>query len=269
MDNKDKIFLVTGGTSGVGNAIAKGIAKSGAKVVIVSRTITSAENAVKQLIKTTGNSNIDYLVADLSLQSSIKKLSEDFKNKYDHLNILVNVAGAIYFDKEVTTEGIDKSFAVNYLSHFSLTNHLLDLLQKIENSRVLTVGAAPMYLKNPKINFDDIQMQQKYSGMTATTQAMFARIFFTFTLAKRLQGTNVSAVAFHPGLITSNLVKTAPLWMRIMALVFKPFEKKDCEIGTFLSLEDNVENGVFYDDKKKIIHLNEKYNSLAELNCGM
>ncbi len=262
MDNKDKIFLITGGTSGVGNAIAKGIAKSGAGVVIVSRTQAKGESAIKELIEWSGNKNIDYLVADLSLQYSIKKLSEDFKNRYGHLNGLISAAGAIYFHKEQTKEGIDKSFAVNYLSHFSLTRQLLDLLQKTKGSRVLVVGGAPMYLNHPKINFEDLQMQKKYNGMIATSQAMFARIFFTFELAKQLEGTYVSALAFHPGLITSNLIKTAPLWMRILALIFKPFEKKECEIGIYLALKDNLENGVFYDDKKKILPLNNKYDPL-------
>lgn len=211
MDEKNKVFLITGGTSGVGKAIAMGLARTGAKVVIISRTAESGQGAVKNIAAATGNERAEFLVADLTLQSSIRKVSEEFKRKYDNLHVLINVAGALFFDKQVTSEGIDKAFAVNYLSHFLLTNQFLDMLKENPPSRVMTVAGAPRFLKNPKIDFQDIQLEHHYSGMRATSQAMFARMYFTFELAKRLEGTGVTAVAFHPGLITSNLVQNAPL----------------------------------------------------------
>ena len=257
---ENKLFLITGGTSGVGNAVATGIAKTGAKVIVVSRNAANGEKAIKQIIETTGNNEIEFLVADLSLQSSIQQLCLEFTTKYSRLDGLINVAGALFFEKEVTKEGIDASFAINYLCCFALTKHLFPLLKKTGSSRIITVGGAPMYLKNPKLNLADLQLQSNYSGLKATTQAMFARMFFTFELAKQLTGTDVKAVAFHPGLITSNLVKDAPMWLKAITMLMKPWEKKECDIGVYLATANDLQNGAFYDDKKKIIALNEKYD---------
>lgn len=264
MDIKNRVFLITGGTSGVGKAIALGLARIGAKVVIISRTTESGQNTLNYIAETTGNDRAEFLVADLSLQSSIKKVSEEFKRKYDNLHVLVNLAGALFFEKQLTTEGIDKAFAVNYLSHFLLTNQLLDILKESRPSRVITVGGNPAFLKNPKIDLKDIQLENHYSGLRATSQAMFARMFFTFELAKRLEGTGVTSVAFHPGLITSNLVKNAPLWLKAIASLMQPWEKDNCEIGVYLAAAKEVEkaNGVFFDDKKQMVPLNKKYDAV-------
>lgn len=118
----DKVFLVTGGTSGVGQAIATGLAGLGAKVVIISRTAESGQQAVSRLAQATGNDRAEFLVADLALQSSIRSVSAEFKRRYEGLHGLVNAAGALFFDQQLTAEGIDKSLAVNYLSHFYLTS---------------------------------------------------------------------------------------------------------------------------------------------------
>ena len=264
MDIKNRVFLITGGTSGVGKAIAIGLARIGAKVVIISRTAESGQKAAKYIAAATGNDRAEFLVADLSLQASIRKVSEEFKRKYDNLHVLANVAGALFFEKQVTSEGIDKAFAVNYLSHFLLTNQLLDILKDSGSSRVMTVAGAPGFLKNPKIDFNDIQLEHNYSGMRATSQAMFARMFFTFELAKRLEGTGVTSVAFHPGLIKSNLVQNAPWWLKAVTGLMKPWEKDDCEIGVYLATakEAGQANGVFFDDKKQIVPLNKKYDPI-------
>lgn len=206
MARKDKVFLITGGTSGVGQAMATGLAKGGAKVVITSRTVAGGQQGIRHIVEATGNDRAEFLVADLSLLSSIRQVSEEFKRRYDNLHVLTNVAGALFFDKQLTAEGIDKAFAVNYLGHFYLTHQLLDILKASGLSRVMTVGGAPRFLQNPTIDFQDIQLKNNYSGMRATSQAMFARLYFTFALAQRLEGTSTTAVAFHPGLITSKLV---------------------------------------------------------------
>ena len=115
MDVKDKVFLVTGGTSGIGKATALGLARTGAKIVIISRSAKRGEAALEYIAKATGNERSEFLVADLSLQSSIKKASGEFKREYDNLHVLINVAGAIYFQKQLSGEGIDMMLAVNYL----------------------------------------------------------------------------------------------------------------------------------------------------------
>lgn len=263
MNSKQKTIVVTGGTSGVGKAIATGLATSGANVAIISRNAANGVAVAQELAQLSKNNNVDFFVADLSLQASVKKVSEEIKSRYDTLDGLVNAAGALFFEKQLTNEGFDKSFAINYLSHFSLTNQLLGLLKSTGNARVLTVGGAPMYLKNPKVAVNDLQLGKNYSGMKAVSQAMFERVYFGFELAKRLDGTTVTSNVFHPGLITSNLVKDAPFWLKAVTYLMKPWEKQDCEIGVSLTLSEDVTgvNGKFFDDKKRIIPINEKYDN--------
>ncbi|WEK54169.1 MAG: SDR family NAD(P)-dependent oxidoreductase [Candidatus Cohnella colombiensis] len=155
-----------------------GLAKLDAKVVIISRSAESAKAALKDISEATGNSKGDWVVADLSLQSSIREVSDVIKRKYDQLHVLVNACGAIYFNKELTAEGIDRMFAVNVQSHYLLTNRLLDILQESGSARVITVSGNPRFMKNPVINFEDIQMEDQYSVMRAANQSLFAKTLF-------------------------------------------------------------------------------------------
>lgn len=265
MDVKDRVFLVTGGTSGVGKAIALGLARVGAKVVIVSRSAKRGEAASEEIAHATGNNQGEFLVADLSLQSSIRSVNEEFKSKFDHLHVLVNAAGAIFSQQQKTEEELDRSFAVNYLGHFLLTNLLLDALKESRPARILTVAGNPSFLKNPKINLQDIQLAKNYSGLGATSQAMVARTIFSFELAKRLEGTEVTSVAFHPGLIKSNLTQSSPFLLKVMGTVMNTWAKDECKVAVFLATAKEVENvsGVFFNDKMQKVpfHYDEEVGS--------
>lgn len=259
-----KTYLITGGTSGVGKAIATGIAQKGAKVIIVSRTILNAEKAVKEIFEKTGNKNISFLIADLSLIQSVYQLSEQFKQDHKKLDGLVNAAGAWYFKKEITSEGIDKSFAVNYLSHFALTNSLMDVLKATDDARIVTVGGNPLFLKKPKINLNDLQLAKLYSGLKAAGYGMFARIYFGFELADRLKNTSVSSMVFHPGFVKSNLGNGAPWWLKIMLSLYPSVRNapETCESGVYVATKENAisTNGQFFDDKKNIIEIRNNFD---------
>ncbi len=258
MDIKNRVFMITGGTSGVGKAVALGLAKLGAKIVIISRSSESGQNALDSIAEATGNNMGDFLVADLSLQSSIRNVSEEFKRKYDNLHVLANLGEAVYFEKQITQEGRERMFAVNYLSRFLLTNQLLDMLKESRPSRVLTVAGAPRFLKNAKLNVEDIQLEKDFSGLRAASQTMLARTLFTFELAKRLEGTGVTSVAFHPGLVKSNLLRTTPNlpWLlKVTAPFMQALAKDDCKIGVYLAAAREFEkaNGVFFNEKMQIV----------------
>ena len=261
-NQKDHIYLLTVGTSGVGKATAIGLAQKGVKIVIISRDARSAEKALNEIAQRTGNEQGEYLVADLSLQSSIRKVADEFKRKYNNLHLLANLAGKLSFEKQITPEGIESSFAVNYLSHFLLTNQLLDILKESGPSRVITVGGNPSFIKHAKINFDDLQSLDNFSGMKATAQAMYARVFFAFELARRLQEQNITSNVFNPGVIKSNLTTNAPWYMKIIAAFYKPFEKDICEIGVYLATDPDIQNisGVFFSDKKQIVPFHERFD---------
>lgn len=258
---ENRLFLITGGTSGVGKAIATGLARLGAKVVIVSRSASSGERALADLTIATGNDRAEYLVADLSKQSEITRLTEEFKQRYSKLHALLNIAGAYIPEKQITEDGIDLSFAINYLAHFMLTNQLLDVLKESAPSRVITVAGAPRFLGSPALDFEDIQFSRHYRGFQAFSEAMFARVRFSFELARRLEGSGVNSIAFHPGLIKSNLVQGAPLWLRLITAFMQPFAKDDCEIGVYLAAAQAAEKltGVLVDNDQQIVPINEKY----------
>lgn len=259
---KDKIFLITGGSSGVGKATAIGLAQKGAKVVIVNRNLQQSQQALKEIAQRTGNDKGEYLNADLSLQSSVQNLVDEFKRKYDNLHVLVNAVGAIFPEKRMTAEGIERSFAVNYMSHFWLTTQLLDILKASGPSRIITVNGSPRYLKNANLNFDDLQNLNKFSGIRAATNAAYARLFFTFELAKRLEGKKVTANAFNPGLIKSNLTANSSWYLKLYATFCKPFSKDVCDVTTYLSTSENVKNisGRFFNHNRKIIPFHENFD---------
>src|SRR5690606_20423975 len=265
MKLKDKTYLVTGGTSGVGKAIATGIAKTGANVVIVSRNASNGEQTVKEISEKSANKNISFLTADLSLLKSVEQLSTQFEQQHNQLHGLVNAAGAWYFKKEITSEGIDKSFAINYLSHFVLTNRLLDLLKATDDARIVTVAGAPRFLKKPKIDLNNLQLEKSYSWMKATNLGMFARVYFGFELADRLQNTSVSSMVFHPGFVKSNLGKGAtPWWLKLMFSFSSDVRNapETCESGIYVATKENAKstNGKFFDEKNNIVELRDKFD---------
>lgn len=262
-----KTYLVTGGSSGVGKAIATGIAETGATVVIVSRTASNAERAIKEISAKTGNDNISFLTADLSLMESVYQLSEQFKSKHKNLNGLVNAAGAWYFKKEVTSEGIDKSFAVNYLSHFALINSLLDVLEATDDARVVTVGGNPLFLKKPKLDLNDLQLSENYGGLKAAGYGMVARIYFGFELGDHLKASSVSSIVFHPGFVKSNLQKDAPWWLKLMLNLYPSVRNAPdtCKSGVYVATKENakINNGEFFDEKNNIIDLRNNFDKVV------
>ena len=254
-----RVCLVTGGTSGVGNATARGLARLGAKVVLMCRNTDRGQQALDEIAGATGNQKGEILLGDLSLQASIRSAAAEFHRRFDRLDVLANLGGVLEFGKRPTTEGFDTMFSVNYLGHFLLTTLLIDLLVASRPSRVITVAGAPRFLQNPVIDFDNLQLELNFSGMRALAQAMFARVSFGFELANRLEGTGVTSVVFHPGTIQSHLAQNAPWWLKALtaplAVLFALSAQKECDIAVYLASSAEVEgvSGVFFDDKRKVV----------------
>ncbi|RYE16381.1 MAG: SDR family NAD(P)-dependent oxidoreductase, partial [Sphingobacteriaceae bacterium] len=224
----------------------------------------NAEKAVHEISGKTANKNVSFLIADLSLMGSVYQLSEQFKQQHKSLHGLVNAAGAWYFKKEMTTEGIDKSFAVNYLSHFALTNSLLDVLKVADDARIITVGGNPAFLKKPELDLKNIQLDRSYGGLKAAGYGMFARIYFGFELADRLKDTSVSSMVFHPGFVKSNLGNDAPWWLKLMFSLYPAVRNapETCESGVYVATKEDAKstNGQFFDEKKGIIQMRNNFD---------
>lgn len=204
MSMQDKISLVTGATAGIGYETALELARQGAHVVIVGRNPQKTAETVRRISQATGNPQVEYLLADLSLLEDVHTLAAEFKARYPRLDLLVNNAGGLFTKRRETAEGFEMTLALNYLSPFLLTNLLLPVLKASPRARIVNVSA--LAHRMGKINFEDLQSHRNYSGQgwVAYAQAKLAGIMFTYELARRLEGTNVTVNALHPGVIATS-----------------------------------------------------------------
>ena len=154
---KEKTCLITGANAGIGKETAIGLAQLGAKVIIVSRNEKKGQKALQEIIKKTGNNQVELLTADFASFESVKKLSEDFKSKYSNLHVLINNAGTFFSELVYSKDGIEMQFAVNHLAPFLLTNLLLDTLKKSLSSRIINVSSKLHY--RGSMDFDDLYLK--------------------------------------------------------------------------------------------------------------
>jgi len=198
-----KACMVTGANSGIGKATALGLAQVGANVVMVARDRARGEVAQNEVKAKSGNNSVDLLVADLSSQQSIRKLVENFKQHYKQLHVLINNAGVFMLTRRETVDGLEITFAVNYLAPFLLTNLLLDVLKASAPARIVNVSSEAH--ENGYIKMDDLQAKKNYRPFRAYGQSKLALVMFTYELARRLQGTGVTANCLHPGFVATNI----------------------------------------------------------------
>jgi NAD(P)-dependent dehydrogenase (short-subunit alcohol dehydrogenase family) len=199
---KNKTVLITGASAGVGLHSAIGLAKLSANIVMVGRDERRTVQAVEQVKSQTGNQAISYLLADLSSLNEVRKLAQEFKRKYNKLDVLLNNAGAIFLTRKLSVEGYEMSLALNHLNYFLLTDLLLDMVKATPAGRIVNVSSRAHYRGH--VNFDDLQSQHGYNGMRVYSMSKLMNVLFTYELARRLQGTHVTANCLHPGFVASN-----------------------------------------------------------------
>lgn len=197
-----KTVLITGGTSGIGKATAEGCARLGARVGIAGRDRRRAESAASGIKASTGGT-VDVFVADLSSLAEVRRLASEVLDAYPRLDVLVNNAGGVWATRHTTTDGLERTLAVNHLAPFLLTWLLLDRLKASAPSRIITVASARENMA--KIDFDDLQGAARYGGTRAYNQSKLANIMFTYELARRLAGSGVTATVLHPGVVRTSL----------------------------------------------------------------
>ena len=197
-----KTVLITGGTSGIGKATAEGCARLGARVGIAGRDSRRAESAAADIKASTGGT-VDVFVADLSSLAEVRRLASEVLDAYPRLDVLVNNAGGVWATRHTTTDGLERTLAVNHLAPFLLTWLLLDRLKASAPSRIVTVASARENMA--KIDFDDLQGAARYGATRAYNQSKLANIMFTYELARRLAGSGVTATVLHPGVVRTSL----------------------------------------------------------------
>jgi NAD(P)-dependent dehydrogenase (short-subunit alcohol dehydrogenase family) len=197
-----KICMVTGANSGIGKATALALAQMGATVVMVCRDRARGEEAMSEIITKSRNNAVDLLLADLSSQQSIRQLVANFQHHYTHLHVLINNAGAAFIGRRETVDGLEMTFAVNYLAPFLLTNMLLDVLKASAPARIINVSSNSH--EAGYIQLDDLQAQH-HKSMRAYEQSKLAVVLFTYELVRKLQGTGVTANCLHPGFVATHI----------------------------------------------------------------
>lgn len=196
-DMTGRVCLVTGATSGIGRATALGLARLGATVVLHGRDRARGEQALAEIVAETGTSSAELLLADLSSQAGVRQLAAEVLIRHDRLHVLVNNAGVIRTTRSVTVDGHETTFAVNHLAYFLLTHLLLDRLQASAPARIVNVSSSTH--RRATIDFDDLHGERRYGGFNAYGKSKLANVLFTYELARRLEGTGVTANALHPG----------------------------------------------------------------------
>lgn len=250
----ERICLITGATSGIGRVAARELARSGLRVVIVGREEGRVTETVAALREQTGSSAVEYLLADLSSQEQVRRLSDEFLRRYGRLDVLLNNAGAVFTSRQVTVDGIERTFALNHLAPFLLTNLLLNTLTSSAPARVVTVSS--MAHSGAHMQLDDLQFERHpYRAFTAYGQSKLANILFTYELARRLDGTGVTANTLHPGFVATNFGRSnGGLWSPLFTLL-RPFmisAERGAQTSIYLATSPEVEGvtGRYFADCK-------------------
>ena len=256
---KDRVCVITGGTDGIGKAAAYSLAVQGARLLVHGRDPDKGARAVAELKARSGNPAIEFLQADFSSLAEVRRLAAAVLERTPRIDVLVNNAGAIFVKRTLSKDGYEATLAVNHLAPFLLTHLLADTLKSGGPSRIVTTASRAH--QSAKIVFDDLQTTGKHSAMGAYGISKLANILFTRALAKRLQGTAVTATCLHPGFVRTNFGANnendvSPLIKRIFWLVsrFARTPEKGAETVVYLAASPQVEgaSGGYYFDCKPL-----------------
>lgn len=210
---KGRVVIVTGANIGLGFETTRALAQKGATVVMACRTEEKALKAKAEILKEFPNADLHFIALDLSSLTSVREFANLFRAQFQQLDLLINNAGVMIPPYQKTQDGFELQLGTNYLSHFLLTSLLLDLLEKTEGSRI--VSLASIAHKKGKIHFDDLQFEKQYSRMKAYQQSKLACLIFAIELDRKLKanGYKTLSVAAHPGVSTTNLTQYIPSWL--------------------------------------------------------
>jgi retinol dehydrogenase 14 len=263
-----KVCVVTGSNSGIGKETALALAEMGATVIMVVRNQEKGQMALQEIITQTDNRSVSLMICDMSSMASVRKFAAEFKQKYTRLDVLINNAGAEFVKRQVTNEGFEQTFAVDYLAPFLLTYELLDLLKASAPSRIINVSSG--LAKNGKLNFDDLQNAKSYKGMQAYSNAKLMLMMFTYELSRRLRETGVTVNVLMPGFVATNLGKNSgSLSSAIMFTLVRPMQisaKKGAMTSVYLASSDEVKDvtGKCFSKMKEAETCPESYDQEAQ-----
>jgi retinol dehydrogenase 14 len=218
-----KTVLVTGASAGIGKATALALAVMGAHVAVTGRDRGRTEAAADE-VRSAGGGQVDVFVADLTSQSEVRRLADEVLRSLSHIDVLVNNVGGYWATRHVTADGLERTFALNHLAPFLLTNLLLHRLKDSAPARVVTVSSNAQAMG--RVDFDNLQGERTYSGSRAYNQSKLANVVFTYELARSLQASAVTANTAHPGVVSTSFGAEDPgRLQRLFVPFMRPFMK--------------------------------------------
>ncbi|XP_076014161.1 retinol dehydrogenase 12, like [Genypterus blacodes] len=246
-----KTVLITGANTGIGKETAIDLAKRGSRIIMACRDMEKAQTALKEVIELSGNENIVCMKLDLSDTKSIKEFAEAINKGEEKLNILINNAGVMACPYGKTVDGFETQIGVNHFGHFLLAHLLIDLIKRSAPARIVTVSS--MAHSWGSINLEDINSEKGYNTRTAYAQSKLANVLFTHSLAKRLQGTGVTAYSLHPGVVQTDLWRHLNGFQQFMMKMVSPFTKNSAQgaqTTIYCAVEPTLEkeSGGYYSD---------------------
>ena len=210
-----KTCLITGGSDGIGYSAARELASMGARVVIVGRNAAKTDAAVQRIIDETGNPAVERLLADLSSQQEVRRVASEALERLPRLDVLLNNAGAIFLSNRRSVDGLEMTFALNHIGYFLLTTLLLDRLRESPPSRIINVSSSSHWHPG-RFNLEDLPKPGSNRGYRAYGRSKLCNILFTYELARRLEGTDITVNALHPGLVQTNIARNNGLLGRVV-----------------------------------------------------
>lgn len=263
---QNKTVIVTGANAGIGRVTALELAKMGAHVIMVCRDKERGAAAQQAIIQQSGNNRVDLLLADLSNQQSIHQLAATIQQTYNRLDVLVNNAGAMFASRQVTIDGLEMTFALNHMNYFLLTNLLLDQLKASTPSRIVNVSSEAH--RGAQLDFADLQHEKSFPGFTVYGRSKLTNIYFTYELARRLEGTGVTANTLHPGFVATNFSKNNGLLYRLGMFLMRPLAVNDrmgAETQIYLASSSEVDGvtGKYFNQKKAVPSSDVSYDVAA------
>ncbi len=221
--------LITGGTGGIGLHAALGLAELGADLILIGRNKDRGERTLAAIRRLGAPGHARFMSADLSLRTNVERIAREVCEHWEALDMLVNNAGGFYFRRETTEEGLERTFALNHLSYFHLTLLLIDRLAAAPAGRIVSVSSGAHW--NGSLDFNNLQLARGYSAWRAYSQSKLANLLFTFELARRLEGSQITANAMNPGFVATNLAKDNGWVVRIGASLMYALFARPPETG--------------------------------------
>jgi len=252
---KGKTVVVTGATTGIGKETAREIARMGARVVLAARNADKAKATIAEIADDTYNDQLEHLPCDFESQKSIREAAAEYRRRHPRLDVLVNNAGAVFTERALTVDGLERTFALNHLGYFLFTTLLLDLLEASAPARIVNVASAAHL--GARIDLDDLQSEKALSGLPIYGMTKLCNVLFTKELARRVDPKNVTVNCLHPGVISSGFGRDTGGLLRLGISIGKLFftsPQKGARTSIKLATSRDVESvtGEYFDAKGRV-----------------